>query len=103
MPRAQGQDGEKLEVKIDNITFSIPRWKFNSGKEGYYLRTGFEIHGRKSWVQLMILDTVETPEQRLAKTAANRARHQQAKARRKAERSISEGTGLGEGLLGKKR
>lgn len=66
---------EKLDIHIDGITYYVPRRRFKSGKMGFLLSAGQSVHGRMSWVQVIVRDTPElTYEQRMRRKIINRAR-----------------------------
>jgi hypothetical protein len=81
---------EKLEVKIDHITFRVSRRQFKKSKRwGFYLRTGGEVHGRRSWIQILVMETNDTPEERARKLEKNRARKKLVKEQERVAQSIS--------------
>lgn len=66
---------EYITVNVDGITYRVRRRRMKSGRMGYFLSTGGHVHGRMSFVQVLIMDTVELSEEdRLAKRARNRTR-----------------------------
>lgn len=74
-PGSDQPDAERLEVVVDGVTCMIPRRGFKSGQKGFLLSMGLIVHGRMSWVQVMVMDRPElTAEERIKKTAENRAR-----------------------------
>ncbi len=68
-------DVEQLEIVVDGVTCTVPRREFKSGQKGFRLEMGLLVHGRMSWVQVLVMDRRKlTPEERIKKTAENRAR-----------------------------
>jgi hypothetical protein len=77
---------EKLEVHIDGVTYRLPRRRSKkSGQWGFLLSAGAIVHGRPSWVQVLVIDRVELEaEARIKKSAMNRARRKASSAVRRA-------------------
>lgn len=64
---------ERLEVKVDGITYKVPRRKFKSGNVGFFVAGGAIILGRQSWVQIMVIDRPPmSAEDRIKKRKKNR-------------------------------
>lgn len=66
---------EVLEVHVDGVTYRLPRQKLRSGRWGFYLTAGADIHGRRTWLQVIAMDVKELgPIEQARKMAKNRAR-----------------------------
>ncbi len=66
---------ERLDIHIDGVTYNVPRRRFASGRIGFRLMAGAQVHGRKVWINAVVLDVEEvSPEERARKASRNRAR-----------------------------
>lgn len=74
---------ERLDVHIDGVTYSIKRRRFNSGNVGFKFQAGAVVHGRKVWIQVLVIDRKElTLEEQMRKRDANRRKKLTKRARR---------------------
>lgn len=61
MPKAKFAEMEEiLEINFGGVTYQVKRRQFERSKRwGFYMTTGAHIHGRKSWVQILVMDVKE--------------------------------------------
>lgn len=75
---------EELEINIDGAIYRVKRRRFKSGKLGFLLQSGGHVHGRMSWIQVIVRDNPElSPEQRVQKRARNKMRKLAKRARKR--------------------